>query len=43
VVFPDNGFVVCHLDVVLEDGVDEVASQRFGLATSIFRRDHASG
>src|ERR1700677_2278388 len=43
VVFPDSGGVVFHLDMVLEDGVDEVPSQGFGLATSFFRRDHASG
>ena len=43
VVFPDNGGVVFHLDMVLEDCVDEVPSQGLGLATSIFRCDHASG
>src|ERR1700677_170512 len=42
-VFSDNGGVVFHLDTVLEDGIDEVSSQRFGLATSAFRRVHASG
>src|SRR6202453_828938 len=43
VVFSDNGGVVFHLNMVLEDGVDEVAGQRLGLAASAFRRDHASG
>ena len=43
VVFPDNGGVVFHLDMVLEDGIDEISCQRFGLAASAFRRDHASG
>ena len=43
VVFPDNGGVVFHLNMVLEDRIDEVPSQGFGLATSFFRRDHALG
>src|ERR1700677_4688776 len=42
-VFSDSGGVVFHLDAVLEDRVDEVPSQRLGLATSAFRSDHASG
>src|SRR6202453_5357775 len=43
VVFSDNGGVVFHLDVMLKDCVDKVSCQRFGLAASAFRRDHALG
>ena len=43
VVFVDIGGVVVQRVVVLEDGLDEVPSQRFGLATSAFRCDHAWG